>query len=157
MNYYSPREIRDAEGKPTGKFHYTVKNDGHISAVGYCSPWVTCPACNGDSCPYTSRVQHKQDCETCKNRGLVISPTACPGHDTEEGACEHQKEYYLDTANYNVTMTTQQVKCEVCGEWTSRYVTYGEGKLAGCVLCDKHANRDELAKLIKVGTCVSSC
>ncbi len=48
MNHYDAREIHDADDKPTGLFHYTVRNDGHIYAMGYCSPWESCPKCKDD-------------------------------------------------------------------------------------------------------------
>lgn len=37
MNYYGPREIADESGKGIGKWRYTVRNDNHVFAVGYCA------------------------------------------------------------------------------------------------------------------------
>jgi hypothetical protein len=36
MNYYQPRELTK-DGKPTGLFHYTCRNDDHIWPVGLCA------------------------------------------------------------------------------------------------------------------------
>lgn len=37
MNYYQPRELKGSDGKGNGLFHYTVRNDNRIFAVGYCA------------------------------------------------------------------------------------------------------------------------
>jgi len=36
VNYYGPRELQDGDGKGTGLWHYTVRNDDRIWPVGYC-------------------------------------------------------------------------------------------------------------------------
>lgn len=41
MNYYQPREMQDKNGQGTGLWHYTVKNDNRIWAIGNCA----------DNCP----------------------------------------------------------------------------------------------------------
>jgi hypothetical protein len=41
VNYYQAREMKDADGKPTGKWHYTVRNDDRIYPVGLCA--LDCP------------------------------------------------------------------------------------------------------------------
>jgi hypothetical protein len=36
VNYYGARELRDADGKGIGRYHYTCRNDNRIWPVGYC-------------------------------------------------------------------------------------------------------------------------
>lgn len=37
MNYLKPREMRDTSGNPTGRWHYTQRNDDRIWPIGYCA------------------------------------------------------------------------------------------------------------------------
>ena len=36
-DYYQPLEIADESGAPTGRYHYTVTNNGETAAIGYCA------------------------------------------------------------------------------------------------------------------------
>lgn len=35
-HYYGARELRGADGKGTGRWHYTVQRDGRTRPIGYC-------------------------------------------------------------------------------------------------------------------------
>ena len=118
MNYDQPREIKDAGGQPSGKWHYTRMNDGRIWPVGYCAD-------------------------------------GCPGHDTKEGAYEHQRQYDLDHARYDTEYGHWQ-PCRVCGELTNKAATWGVGGLSHAVLCDAHRTREYLEPLVTAGDAISS-
>lgn len=79
----------------------------------------------------------------------------CPGHDTPEGAYEHQTAYLLDhRTNYDGLMTDMLFRCEICGAWTDRYATIDDRRFN---LCDEHRNREQVAKLFgTVGDATSS-
>src|ERR1043166_3121370 len=131
MNYYQPREIAGPDGKGTGRWHYSVRNDDWIRPVGYCAD-------------------------------------GCRGHETREGAYEHQTAYMLDhelrlDGNYDGV----QCPCEAviesgarvgqkCEAWTSSFAEVGRpGRRFS--LCDLHRNRDVVAKLYgSVGDSISS-
>lgn len=160
MNYYQARELRDGDGKGIGLWHYTCMNDGRIWPVGNCSPWVECDHCKASGLePAMSDAPYNElpKCRVCNGQRCVRKADPCPGHATPEEACEHQKEYFLDHAQYDHIMADEQRKCEVCGAWTQRVVTWGHGQMSSATLCDAHANREELAKIIRVGECMSSC
>lgn len=110
MNYYQAREALDADGKPSGLWRYTVRNDDRIHAVGYCAQ-------------------------------------GCPGHDSEEGAYAHQREYELDNARFNGEWAGAWYICaaEGCEALTNRFASIGPGLMQTFTLCDDHRNRDGLA------------
>lgn len=78
----------------------------------------------------------------------------CPGHDTKDGAYEHQTQYNLDHARYDGTLVGQRRKCEAegCEEWTDRFAEVGY--LQTYVLCDEHRNREVVVALY--GSCGDS-
>lgn len=79
VNYYDAREKADANGKPSGTWHYTVRNDDRIHPVGYCAQ--NCPGHSTpdearehyrlylvDSATYNGVLQGEQrECESCKD------------------------------------------------------------------------------------------
>lgn len=97
---------------------------------------------------------------TCQNRRIGMYPVGycaqgCEGHDTKEGAYAHQREYILDTARYDVTVSRQQRECEVCKTWTQRAAEADHMDIH--ILCDEHCNREGLAKVLpEVGYAVAS-
>lgn len=74
----------------------------------------------------------------------------CPGHDTREGAYEHQTQWVIDDANFDGSWATAQHQCEApgCGVWTQRFASHGAGHYATVDLCDEHCNRETLALII---------
>ena len=54
MNHYKPREITK-EGKPTGLFHYTCRNDNQIWPVGPCAD-----GCPGHATTDEAREHYRQ-------------------------------------------------------------------------------------------------
>jgi hypothetical protein len=55
MNYYRPSEIAGSNGEHTGKWRYTVTNDGRTYAVGYCAEQM----CEHDT-PDEAREHYRQ-------------------------------------------------------------------------------------------------
>ena len=147
MNYYQARELRDADGKGTGLWHYTVRNDDRIWATGYCSPWETCPACKGNAGLFAAIRGER--CATCEDKGIVRRADPCPGHDTPEGAREHYRQYLLDQVRYDQKLLDERRKCAVCGAW-SEYTAFIPSEINHVwVLCDEHRNREQVDKLLK--------
>lgn len=150
MNYFAAREIKDKEGKPTGRWHYTRMNDGVVTAVGYCSAWQTCPHCDG-------RAGLFQDfacafCAASPRRGLVHVETPCPGHPTPEGACEHMTKYVLDRAKwvreYSFDKHHPQF-CAKCDEPASGYASLSSPRQGDRMyFCALHLTREDLAKAV---------
>lgn len=70
----------------------------------------------------------------------------CPGHDTEQEARDHQREYVLDNrVQYDRHMAADsQKKCEECGEWTDGLVVVDGWH--DHVLCPPHQTREIVAK-----------
>jgi hypothetical protein len=86
----------------------------------------------------------------------------CPGHETEDGAREHQQAYVLDNLRVRPhnPEASQRFRCQHgnplaatwpegtprCDTWTSGYVE--AGRVHHHSLCDEHATRAVLATLI---------
>lgn len=164
MNYYAARELKDAEGKGRGLWHYTCLNDGAIWPEGHCSPFRRCPVCNGKSAMYAYvRPDVREevglaDCQACGSRGSVRVDNPCPGHDTPEGAEEHYRQYLLDEAVFRVEFRPSDC-CEYpgCGVPTNLAAETGPGRMRHHALCEAHNNRDGLEKVMHgVGTSCSS-
>lgn len=117
MNYYEARELRDEKGEGTGRWHYTVRNDGRIWPVGYCAD-------------------------------------GCPGHESAEAACEHQREYEL--ANLRQITYAGWTDCQVCGAPTKAGVEHGPGIGHPIALCDEHRTPEVIDGLVVVGQVISS-
>lgn len=136
MMYFAPRQI-------DGKWYYCCNG----AKIAYCSPLHGCKECNGWGRFY---IEGKLvDCESCEGAGLLPTLTPCGGHDTEEEACNHYKEYLLDNrVRYSKDVQSQR-KCEICKEWTQGLAWVGGYQ--GFQLCEKHQNRESLEKLLEVG------
>lgn len=171
MNYYQAREIQK-DGKGTGLFHYTVMNDGYVMAIGYCSPWEACKDCtahdrydiggylrNEDGSFVKNENGDPVKCKTCNGTGLVKKENPCPGHATEEEACEHYREYLLDRMVIRGPKTSEwpKEKCEIdgCNEEATYLATLTS--FTCYQLCEKHANRTYVSQLFRVGESISSC
>lgn len=151
MNYYKARQIMDGESQ--GKWHYTCENDGKIWAVGHCSDWKTCPACEGKSGLFTDIK-----CENCLNKGIVKVENPCPGHETSQEAEEHYKAYILENASFSGPKTEQwpKYKCDFkdCNQEGIYLANVDYGQYYQ--LCPDHANKESLTVLVEVGDCWSS-
>jgi hypothetical protein len=75
------------------------------------------------------------------------------GHATKEEASECYKEYLLDHKLRFSKMSNQQQRCAVCKEYTEGYAEMDTSLI---VLCDKHRNREEVAKIYKAPSFVCS-
>ena len=169
MNYYQARELVK-DGKSTGLWHYTVMNDSYVMAIGYCSPWDSCPNCfNEGACQFgwlrNSEGELLKDekgnfikCEKCGGKGLVEKESPCPGHSTKEEACEHYKQYLVDRAEIRgpEIQSWPKDKCgfEGCDNEATHYAAVRGMEYHR--MCPEHATKEVLAKLVRVGTCISS-
>lgn len=154
------------DGVDTGLWHYTVITNGYGMATGNCAQIEICPECNGLSNPVLGApdtpiapdengdlpAREVVLCMACDSKGYRPKADACPGHETEEGACEHFKEFMLDKAQHNVRFEISP--CAVCGSPTTR----GAKTVAHLAwhLCRKHNNRDGLSTAIgKIGNFIA--
>lgn len=55
MNYYGPRQLADADGRPSGLWHYTVRNGDAVWAIGYCAD-----GCPGHDTPEVAMEHQRQ-------------------------------------------------------------------------------------------------
>lgn len=87
----------------------------------------------------------------------------CPGHDTKEGAYEHQTQYMIDHASFDGQWAETQYRCqadvppdnEKCGQWTDRFASVGNRTYN---LCDVHRTRETVMALYdSVGDSFGSC
>ncbi len=82
----------------------------------------------------------------------------CPGHKTQEEACEHYKEYLLDQATYHGPKKQEwpKNKCELdgCNNEATHMATCGGSHC--WEFCASHCNRESVAKVLSVGWSVSS-
>lgn len=68
------------------------------------------------------------------------------GHETKEEACECYKEYLLDhRLILDRKMSNQQLKCEICKEWTNGFA---EIDCNIFTLCPKHNNRKSVEEIM---------
>jgi hypothetical protein len=86
---------------------------------------------------------------TCMNDGKVWAEgycAGCPGHDTREGAYQHQTQYVLENkVRLGVEHPNEQRRCMKCGEWTTK--TARVDHLHYYELCDEHCNIEVVTEL----------
>lgn len=133
MNYYEPKQR-----KSDGKWDYTRNG----CATGYCHTFK----------PFEKEFVeqfHISDREVEKHNSFADKYHA-DGHDSADEACECYKQYQLDhTLQLDHEDVNQQRKCEVCGEWTTKFA------MLDCSLfhlCDEHRTREEVEKLYSAST-----
>ena len=71
----------------------------------------------------------------------------CPGHDTKDGAYEHQTQYVLDRVmrlDGQDPHVKRQCAVEGCEEWTHGFA---DVDMSVFFLCDEHRNRETVAAL----------
>jgi hypothetical protein len=71
----------------------------------------------------------------------------CPGHDSKDGAYQHQRAYDLDHARYDVEHLGSWHECLICKALTNKAAAVGIGGMATYNLCDEHRNREALEQL----------
>lgn len=140
MQHYHAAQIQ--YGPSAGLWHYIVNNG---PAVGYCSPFKTCQECQGHS--LFVEVGHPNACEACNSKGYVTLPEGvrCAGHPTEVEACEHYRQYLLDTLAKPFEDEQAKLRCHVCKEWTTGRVSIGNYR--SFILCPKHQGRETLEEI----------
>jgi len=136
VNYLKARQRQS-----TKRWDYTQMNDGRVWPIGYC----------GGFREYTPEQRQTY----CMNDTWYAKYEANKdkyhedGHPSSVEACACYKRYELDESlRFDVDSQSKQ-KCEVCGEWTEHRAMIGGYQYF--VVCEKHANREEVEKLFTVG------
>lgn len=135
MNYLKARQ-RESDKR----WDYTQMNDGRVWPIGYCGGWREYTPEQRKT--FGMNDEYMAELETRRAKYHK------DGHATPEEACACYKEYQLDTALSFGDQSSRQEKCLVCGEWTQKCAHIGGWE--SYVLCEKHANREEVAKLYNV-------
>lgn len=153
MNYYAARELKNADGSGTGKWHYTCENDGACWPVGKCSSWDGCPDCDALSHGHVKNEKGEWvKCKTCDGKGIIKKATPCPGHATPEEACEHYKEYLLDGMKILGPKKEEwpKDKCDVegCNKEATHLAMFPGHMLMDHQVCAEHATREVISKLV---------
>lgn len=133
MNYYEPKQRQS-----DGRWDYTRNN----LPTGYCREFK----------PFDKEFvekYHISELDAEKHNGFSHKYHS-DGHNSSDEACDCYKEYQLDhQLQLDHEDKNQQRKCQVCGEWTTKFA------LLDCSifqLCDEHRNREEIAKLYKAAS-----
>lgn len=102
---------------------------------------------------------------TCENSGRIrpVGKCAdgCPGHPSAEEAQAHYREHLLDTASFHGPKVQEwpKEKCSLpdCNAEAKFCASTGPGRLQNFALCEAHANRQGLDRVLgKVGESWSS-
>lgn len=147
MNYEGPRQVDPAADRPdAGKWRWTTSNRrSGTYPTGACSEWETCEKCGGLSGILRPDVQ----CD-CGN-GARRKAEPCPGHDTEQGAIEHQHEYLIAHARFRTMDNPNALyKCQAagCGTFTAGVLEIeGDGYFMKTV-CPEHQTPEIARQLI---------
>jgi hypothetical protein len=135
MNYLKSRQRTSDK-----KWDYTSMNDGHAHPIGYCAGWREYSPEQRKT--FGMNDKYIAELETRKDKYHA------EGHDTPEEACACYKVYQLDTGLRFSDQSNRQEKCLVCNEWTTKVARVDNWE--SYVLCEKHANREEVEKLYNV-------
>jgi hypothetical protein len=120
--------------------------------VGACSPWDPCPTC--DPWGFRGPAISSEGCATCAGESRVRKAEPCPGHDSQAGAYEHQKQFHLERElkfypDSKKADTQRRCQVEGCGAFTSGGAHVGPS--SRFVLCADHRNRETVERLFCVG------
>jgi hypothetical protein len=132
MNYDEPRQ-RETDKR----WDYTTHNKRTgTRSIGYCRGWD-------------------------EKTGEKLRPNKdkfhTDGHETREEALECYRQYQLDNELFfGKELLDSQARCIECGEWTQLMVQVGYGVGRVFVLCEKHQNRETVAKHLKPSTSIHS-
>ena len=133
MNYYEPKQRQSDQ-----KWDFTRNN----RPAGYCQAFKEFDKEFVENWKIPEREVEKHNSFANKYHD--------DGHETSAGACECYKEYMLDhKLQLDHEDRNQQRKCQVCGEWTTKFA------MLDCSLfhlCDDHRNREEVSKLYEAPT-----
>jgi hypothetical protein len=136
MNYLKPRQRASDK-----RWDYTQMNDGRVWPIGYCAGFREYTPEQRKAFLMNDNWYAKYEANRAKYHE--------DGHATSEEACECYKQHELDESlHFDVDSHSKQ-KCEVCEEWTEKRAMVGGYR--HFVLCEKHANREEVEKLYTVG------
>ena len=120
------------------RWDYTSEWQNIIHPIGYCHAWKDPDAWN-----LPMSEDQKQEYRQFSDKYHT------DGHETAVEACECYKQYLLDhTVRHSDDMDTL-LKCKICHDWTHHRVHVD--RFMSFILCKKHANRETLEKLVKVG------
>lgn len=146
MNYYEARELQDENGKGTGVFHYTCKNDDRIWPVGYCTRYRE---------PQEGDVGYEMWSEAAKaeyraNKDKYHGPE---GHDSKVAACNCYRQYELDRLRFfseadlnDKPKSLNMCQMPDCENYTASFADI-PGSMRHWMLCTDHLNRDAVEQL----------
>lgn len=134
MNYYAPRQRQS-----DGRYDYTVRNDHHTYAVGYCAGWPS----DEELTQASAQVGEVYDAEMAR-LGPFRDRFHRDGHVTEGEACACYRRYTLDQRLRFGELADQQRHCAECGSWTQGYASVGSSTLI--FLCGNHQTREIVEK-----------
>jgi hypothetical protein len=134
------RYLGARQRKSDNKWDYTTMYDKQVYPIGYCHEWT----------PYGYPLFQSGRAEMLnRQEAPFIENYHTDGHGSKEEACECYKKYLLDHSFRISTDSSTKQKCQVCNEWTQTRLEIGSYRQ--WVLCEKHANREEVEKLFSVG------
>jgi len=139
MNYYEPKQR-----KSDGRWDYTRNNH----PTGYCHAFREFDK------EFVENF-HISASEVEKHNSFANKYHA-DGHESADEACECYKQYQLDhQLQLDHEDPNEQRKCQVCGEWTTKFATLDYSIFQ---LCDEHRTREEVEKLYSAPSwSMSSC
>lgn len=144
MNYDTPRQ-RESDKR----WNYTQARDGLCWPIGYCQGWRwPSPGPMNFPAGFATREHYKEHYDKAVK---FKSKHHTNGHGTAEEAAACYKEYLLDhDLRLDKTLSDQQLKCVVCGEWTQKFaeVTWANS----FALCPEHMNRKSVEDRFTVST-----
>jgi len=117
MAWYKP-----LQNQKTGKWFMGCVDGSGAFDIAPCDQRMFCPKCRAD---IWKDLYNDEPCAYCNNLRAVDKLNACPGHDTSEEAYEHYKQYKLEKSETGFDDEVQK-RCEICKNWTNRYMTYGD-------------------------------
>jgi hypothetical protein len=139
MRYFAPRQRRK-----DNKWDYTCLHDDYVFPVGYCRAWQ----------PPSSFLFGVTEAERLNDKEQpFVHKYHSHGHDSAEEAYDCYKQYILDHDLVITTDGDSKRRCVVCGIWTQ---TRAEIDSYMYVLCEQHANSQEVAKLFDMGDSIES-
>jgi len=146
MQHFAPRQ-RSTDGR----WDYTRTHDKKTIPVGYCGGWTW----DVDIAHWEKEqpTWHMlEEFRKVRDEQMPLKDRFhTDGHATEEEAQGCYKKYLLDTClRLDAGEYTRPNECLVCGEWTQKYASVGG--LRNFDLCDTHRTRENVEKILTVGT-----
>lgn len=94
---------------------------------------------------------------TCRNDSQIwavgFCAQGCPGHDSPEGAYEHQRQYLLSTVTYDLEYLNW-LGCTACDAPTKKGARWAME--SGAPFCDDHLKPEFVEPHVRAGNVISS-